>query len=299
MTEKIPLPPPRKAPSVPKKAPPVTTTRPETTKVPNKTFSIKRWEGDKEGEKIIIYADSGMGKTTLSAMAPSPAFIPIDDGSRKVLHPITGEELFHVEGVETFDDYRSVLQQPDLFKGFDTIITDTSTLVEDLALDWTLANVPHESGSYVNRIEGYGWGKGYRHLYDTMKLPLADMDQLIRRGKNIVLICQLNQIEVANASGSDYLKEIPKLSPSHGKGTPSVWSAYVEWADHVFRIGYETVQAKGGKATAGNNRAIFVHPEIYYTAKSRGPKLRECPIISFNSPDDDSLWKFLFPERYV
>lgn len=267
-------------------------------KTNKKTFSIKQWEGSKEGEKIIIYADSGMGKTTLSAMAPTPVFIALDDGSRKVTHPLTGEELFHVPGVGTFDDVRFALQQTDLFDEAETVVIDTATVMEDLALQWTLDNVPHEKGHLVNRIEGYGYGKGYRHLYDTMKLPLADMDRIVRQGKNVIVICQLNQVEIANAGGEDFLKEIPKLQPSHGKGTPSVWGAYVEWADHVFKIGYESVSATDGKAIAGNNRAVFVHPEIYFAAKSRGPKLRDYPVVSFNTPEDDSLWNFLFPERH-
>ena len=64
-----------------------------TAPVVNKTFQVKTWSGDKEGEKVIAYADSGMGKTTLASMAPSAVFIGLDDGGRKILNPKTNESL--------------------------------------------------------------------------------------------------------------------------------------------------------------------------------------------------------------
>ena len=47
------------------------------------------------------------------------------------------------------------------------------------------------------------------------------------------------------------------------------------------------------KATGDTTHAIFVKPELHFLAKSR--TLKE-DVISFESPEDQSFWQFLFPE---
>ena len=281
-----------------------TSTTTTKTKV-NKTFQVATWDGAGEGEKIIGYADSGMGKTTLASMLPTPVFAGLDDGGRKIRNPITDEPLKNIPGIETFADFRAAVQQPDLLNDYETLVVDTGTILESWALNWVLENVlgGDNNTNHMKNIEQYGWGKGHRHLYDTMRLPLADFDTLVRRGKNICILCQMQQVSIANASGEDYLCDAPKLAPKHGKQTPSIWGMWVEWADHVFRISNEGVvaakddaKAKIAKATSTGNRIINIHaPEVHYKAKSRSIPPR-FPVVSFSDPADDSIWKFLFDE---
>ena len=264
-----------------------------------KVFKTTTWETAEEGKRIILYADSGMGKTTLAAMLPNPKFADFRGGSDKIKHPITGEKLVHIPGVETFEDVRAVCHQPGLLMPGDTFVVDTGTDFEDRGLEWTLTNVLHEKGKNVpiHRIEDYGWGKGYRHLYDTMKLPLADFDTLIKRGVSVAITCQMQQIEIAHAGGEDFLCDVPKLQHQHGKTTPAVWALYCEWADHVLKIGYNDIQAEDGKAAGGSERAIFVHGKVYFKAKSRTIPSR-FPIVSFSHPGDDTIWQFIFDENW-
>lgn len=265
-----------------------------------KVFKTAPWETSEEGKRILLYADSGMGKTTLAAMLPKPQFIDMRGGGDKIKHPITGEGLIHIPDVETFEDVRAACHQPGLLMPGDTLVLDTCTEFEDRALDWTLANVQAgEKGKHytATRIENYGWGKGFRHLYDTMKLPLPDFDALIRRGVSVALLCQMQQISIAHAGGEDFLCDVPKLQHQHGKTTPAVWALYDEWADHVLKIGYNDVQTEDGKAAGGVERAIFVHGKVYFKAKSRTIPSR-FPIVSFSEPKDDTIWQFIFDENW-
>lgn len=262
------------------------------------------WDSAEEGQKIIIYADSGMGKTTLASMLPKPIFTGLDDGGRMIKNPITNESLHNISPLETFSDFRMAVQQQDLFNDYETLVVDTGNILEGWALDWMLENVlgGENNSNRMKNIEQYGWGKGYRHLYDTMRLPLADFDTLIRCSKNVCILCQMNQISIANAGGEDYLCDVPKLQPKHGS-TPAIWGLWNEWADHVFKISNEGVvaakdseKAKVAKATSTGNRIIHVHaPEVHYKAKSRTIPYR-FPVVSFSDPADDSIWKFLFEE---
>jgi len=294
-------------------APPTRTIKPQppATRIPApagnkkpavaaKVFKTATWETSEEGKRILLYAGSGMGKTTLAAMLPKPQFIDMRGGSDKIKHPITGEKLEHIPGVETFDDVRAVCRQPGLLSKGDTLVIDTGTEFEDRGLDWTLANVPAgEKGKHypAERIESYGWGKGYRHLFDTMKLPLSDFDTLIHRGVSVAITCQMQQISIAHAGGEDFLCDVPKLQHQHGKTCPSIWGMYCEWADHVLKIGYNDVQTEGGKAAGGSERVIFVHGKVHFKAKSRTIPSR-FPIVSFSEPKDDTIWQFIFDENW-
>lgn len=277
---------------------PGTKPRPKTQKV--KTFKTATWEPVKKGKRIIVYADSGMGKTTLAALLPNPKFVNFNGGSDQILHPITGKPLTYIPGVETFDDVRNLCRQTDLFEPGDSFVEDTATEFEGGAiLRWMLENVPHEKGAGIpiKRIEDYGFGKGYRHLYDTSRLPLADYDFLIDRGVNVVLSCQMQQVETSNSGGGDFLCDVPKLQKAHGKSTPSVWALYNEWADHIFKITYNNVNVTDGKAAGTSERVIRVHGEPHFKAKSRSiPHL--FPVVSFSEPRDDSIWRFLFDEAW-
>ena len=285
-----------KAPLPPSKSKNSSSTAAPAPKAPvvKKSFSAPMpWDGSTDGEKIILYADSGMGKTTLSSMAPKPVFIGLDDGGRKIVHPITGEHLMAFPGVETFADVRCVLQQPDLFKGYETVVIDTATLLEELAIDYVLENIPNEKGVKMSDIVKYGYNKGYRHLYDTMKLILQDCDGLVKTGINVILIAQSAPIKVANSAGDDYLRDGPRLTANRDA---NVEALYCEWADHVLKIGYNALQVKEKKVSASDQRVIFVHGASYFRAKSRTIGT-EYPVISFDSKTDDSIWQFLFGEN--
>ncbi len=262
---------------------------------PVKAFSVGPWKDEGEGERILLYAESGMGKTTLAALAPKPVFIGIDDGGRKIKDPRTGEDLMKIEGVETYEDVRNVLQQPALFERYETVVIDTLTLVENLAEPFMFRTIKHEKGQTVKHLEGYGFGKGYKHLHDVMIPLAADCDRLIRVGKTVILVCQRMNVKRPNPGGEDFLEAGPKLShPTSEKH--SVRRYFCEWADHVFLIDHFGVEvSKDGKATGGTSRAIFVQDEMHYVAKTRSAeKFEGNRAVSFDAPNDDTVWQFLF-----
>ncbi len=276
--------------------PPISKNRkPKSAPAPVKNFSVGPWKDEGEGERILLYAESGMGKTTLAALAPKPVFIGIDDGGRKIKDPRTGEDLQKINGIETYDDVRNALQQPALFEPHETAVIDTFTLVEGLAEPFMFRTIKHEKGGTVSSLEGYGYGKGYKHLYDVMVPFAADCDRLIRAGKNVILVCQKMNVSRANPGGEDFLEAGPKLSHPK-KENNSVRLYFKEWADHVFFIDHFGVEvSKDHKAKGGTSRAIFVQPEMHYVAKTRSlEKFDGNRAVSFESKTDDTVWQFLF-----
>ncbi len=252
-----------------------------------KKFTVGNWDAADEGEKIIIYADTGMGKTTLSALSPNPVYLGLDEGGRKMKHPVTGDPLRVVEDIETYQDVRDALQQSTTFDNFNTVVIDTVTILQDWAVPHMLANIPTEKGAKVKNIVGYGYNKGYQHLYDLMKFILQDCDRLIHKGKNVILVAQAAPNRVSNPGGEDYLRDGPRLYA----GKPSVEALYCEWADHILRIDYQNLWSEDKKAKGDTTRVIYTKPEVYFRAKSR---TIDEQVISFENKTDDSIWKFMF-----
>jgi hypothetical protein len=256
-----------------------------------KNFTVAKWHGENDGEKIIIHADSGMGKTTLASMAPKPLFIGLDDGGRKIRNPKTGEPLTVIEGVSTFQDVLDVFSDHTLFDDYETGVLDTITLTETLAIDWILQNVAGPKGKRMSNIVEYGYNKGYTHLYEAMDKLTPLFDALVRRGKNIILIAQSANHKVANAGGEDFLREGPRLSSS---SNANIEARFCEWADHILRLAYLNVVVDERKVIGDNTRAVFTDGEAYFRAKSRDEEIRKVKTISFETPEDDSIWKWVF-----
>jgi|GEM_PF-1123924 len=264
-----------------------------------KAFSVKPWTDADEGEKILMYGKSGIGKTTLAAMAPGAIFIGIDDGGRKIRNPLTGEPVMAVSGIADFQDIRDAIHQSSLWPKDCTLVIDTVTKLEELMEPYIFEHYKLSGGQTATSMRKYGWD-GPAHLLECYRLMLSDLDALVRTGRNVILLAQLAQITVANAEGLDYLEDGPKLQ--HNKQY-SVRTELCEWSDHVFRIGYSefTVEkdndkAKAGKVQAGESkRAVFTGGASHFIAKSRPVDgYRIPPLITFDSATDNSLWQFVF-----
>lgn len=263
-----------------------------------KTFKIDSITSDGHGQKVVIYGKSGIGKSTLAAMADNPVFLDIDGGCRNLVHPQTGEAIQHVGGIETFQDLRDVLHQTDLFPERCSVVLDTITKVEPFAIQHILDNVTID-GRQASSFRKFGWD-GERHLLDQYRLLLSDLDAVVESGRNVILLAQLAQITVANSEGADYLEDGPKLQ--HRKDC-SVRTEVIEWADQVLRLGYldfevqkDNAKAKAGKVTSHDaTRAVFAGGAQHFIAKSRpvsGVRLE--PVIRFAAENDNALWSYIF-----
>jgi len=258
---------------------------------PPKKFELSTLGTAGRGKKIIVYAEGGMGKTTLCAMLPKPAFISLDGGADEIVHPVTGEHLRGINA-ENFEEVRDILHS-NAFDNDESVIVDHATELQHLAQAYTFVHVPkskESGGGTASNIEEYGWHKGYRHWHDTMRFILPDCDRLVRMGKNVVLIAQESIVKSVQPGMDDFVKHGPDLY--HDKNV-SVLNAYVAWADHVFRISYADMSVTKGKATPTKTRQIQVHPDATFYAKSRTIPSKY-DIVEFTEPADDSIWRLLF-----
>lgn len=243
---------------------------------------------DGTGHRTVVYGPGGIGKTTLAATAPGPvAFFDLDDSLPRLRSSFAESgldlDIRPVEGASNWQAIRDALHAG----GWDeirTIVIDSATRAEELAVTHTIATVPHDKKDIViRRLEDYGYGKGYQHVYDTFLTLLGDLDQHTRAGRHVILICHDCTNAVPNPSGDDWLRYEPRLQcPSSGKA--AIRLRVREWADHVLFLGYD-VDVRDGKGTGSGTRTIYPCELPHCMAKSR-TIADPLPLVKF----DTSLW---------
>lgn len=234
------------------------------------------------GQKIVVYSCGGAGKSTLCSLLSNvgidPLFIDVEDSSKFL-------DVARVTPT-SWDDVRSALHDKSLTGPFGAIVVESLTKLEELAIDWTKANIPHEKGKPVYRLEDYGFGKGYAHVFETYLNLLGDLDALARDGKHIVCTAHDCTEKVPNPSGEDFLQYQPRLQspPKQGKLREKV----KEWCDHLLHLAYDRY-VEDGKAQGSGTRTIYPSEAATFWAKSR--TLSE-PIPY--AKGDAELWRQLF-----
>ena len=249
-------------------------------------------ESNNEGKKILIYGKTGMGKSSLAAMAPGAVFFCPDKGLSDLDHP-TGGKFDLVPGIDTFMDMRDALHQAESFIDVGgTAVVDTITYIQGLIADYAVGNIKKEKGGKAKSITDFGWGKGYEHVYNQMRLLQADLDALLATGRNVIVLSQLAQTVKIHPTYGDYWFSHPDL---YDKGNAPCIALWVAWASYVFKIDWGSVEIDDGKiGVASEERTVFTKPEFSFEAKSRGSVFEEYPAVTFNAKNDDSLWRILF-----
>lgn len=225
--------------------------------------------------RIGLYGPPGVGKSTLAAMAPNPIVIDID-------HETGHLDLADRRFASTFEELRAHLQGD--LPG-ETIIIDNASKAEILAVDYTIRTIKAGDGKTVANLEGYGYGKGFRHLYDTWLTLLGDLDRLTEKGKTVVLVMHETIETFPNPAGEDFIRFEPRLQRQRNG---PVLSRTVEWLTDLFYIGFD-VAAKDGLGVGAGTRTIYGRQRPAWIAKSR-PARDDRP---WNDPTDNAFWKEL------
>lgn len=240
------------------------------------------------GHRVVLFGPGGIGKTSLAALAPGPvAFFDLDDS----LGVLAGQlpEGLDIRPVAEAGDWAAIRSalHAEGWGEIKSIIIDSATKAEELCVRWVLDSIQTDKGKKAERIEDYGWGKGYTHAYETFLLLLGDLDQHVRAGRNVILVCHDCTSTVPNPRGEDWIRYEPRLqSPSSGKA--SIRLRVREWADHVLFFGYD-IDVTGGKARGGESRTIYTTEQPHCMAKSR--TLDEEIVVERHDP---ALWQKLF-----
>lgn len=236
-------------------------------------------------QRVVLYGPGGIGKSTLAAMAPKPVFIDLEAGTRE----LDVRRIDPPGGLWNWELLRQAVQG-DLWAACKTLVIDTGTAAEEMCIQHVIGSVKAGTDSATS-VESYGYGKGYVYVAEEFLKLLADLDQHLRRGRNVTMICHDCTTKALNPGGEDYPRWEPRLqSPTGGKN--SIRLRVREWCDHLLFINYDVAvtKARDGtkKAVGSGTRTIYPKEMPYLMAKTRS--LRD-PIAFLEG--DSALWDLI------
>jgi hypothetical protein len=215
-----------------------------------------------QGEKVLVYSIGGAGKSSLCAsiadLGIKPLFIDIGDSTSHM-------DVDRVIPAD-FDQLRGVMHDDPLLARFNAVVLDDLTAGEEMALNWVLANIPHEKGFKITGIESYGFGKGFVHLFESSLLILTDLDRIARMGKHVLVTAHDTVEEVKNPIGENYLQHQPRLRSNKNS---RFRERVLEWTYTTAFIGFDVCVSNDGKAQGSGTRTIYPNPLPTHWAKSR------------------------------
>lgn len=240
--------------------------RPNHTGLTAKSFDTSRGRLTDTAQRVVIYGPGGVGKSTLAALIKTVGLGNLFLDLESETDDLNVERIAAGEnGIQNFEDLRAALRMLASSK-YDVVTIDNMTKAEQLITQWVLANVRTQKGAKVTSLEGYGYGKGYTHVYETFLHLLGDLDALTRAGKHIILICHDVAATVPNPEGDDFLQYQPRLISTRNA---DIRARLKEWARHVLFVSLDKAVDSDGKATGGGTRTIYAQALPTHMAKSR------------------------------
>lgn len=213
--------------------------------------------------KTVIYGPEGIGKTTFASRFPDPLFIDTEGSTVHMdVKRLPKPDLW----VELLNEVEYVRQNPGCCR---TLVIDTADWAETLCSEYVC------SRDQKTGIEDYGYGKGYRFLFEEFGRLLNALEQVREKGVNIVICCHaaLRKFEQPDELGA-YDRWSLKLTD-----TPkaSIAGAVKEWADMVLFANYKTIvvnvdgkgAAKGKNKAQGGRRVMYTTHHSCWDAKNR------------------------------
>ena len=192
--------------------------------------------------KVVVYGSEGIGKSTFASRFPDPVFIDTEGSTAHMdVKRLPRPELW----TEMLGEVEYVRQNPGCCK---TLVIDTADWAEQLCSEYICARDQKQG------IEDWGYGKGYKYLFEEFGRLLNALEQVRGAGVNVVICCHatIRKFEQPDELGA-YDRWGLKLTD-----TPkaSVAGMVKEWADMVIFANYKTivVNVDGKGATKGKNK---------------------------------------------
>jgi len=218
--------------------------------------------------RIVLYGVHGIGKSTFAANAPSPVFIPTEEG----LDAVDATAFPLCKSFEDIMDSIGSLASED--HDFGTVVIDSADWAEQLVHKKVAAD------NNVATIDAIGYGRGYKAAVDYWKQILEGLDYL-RNDKNMqVILLAHSQVKRFDDPLTDPYDRY-QLDLHHGSA-----SVVSEWCDILMFANqqYTTVKSDVGfnqkvtRAVGTGNRVLYTQERPGWSAKSRWPLPDTLPL---------------------
>lgn len=215
--------------------------------------------------RAVIWGPAGLGKSTFASQAPSPIFLPTEDGTAQLdvaRFPRPESLADCIEAVRTLTDEAHEYQ---------TLVVDTLTHMEPLvwrsAIDANNRTTKGAKATNIDEVRG-GFGKGYDAAVDEWRLFLAALERLrAKKRMHVVLIGHATVKNFKNPEGPDFERYELQLEKKAA-------GLFREWVDAYLFATYEAYadkddKTKKAKGISTGARIVRTNWTAAYDAKNR------------------------------
>lgn len=200
--------------------------------------------------RILLYGTHGIGKSTWAAQAPSPIFVPTEDG----VNDIEVDKFDLCKSLGTFNaalSYLSTENHP-----YRTVVVDTLDWLERLVFTQTAQDIGKKS------IEEIAYGKGYILAVRHWDFIMQSLDNLrLARGMGIILLAHAKISKFQPPDSDTYNRYEPDLHATSS-------SMLQEWCDEVLFACYRVSTVKRDEGfNRERTRAVGDGERIAWTAE--------------------------------
>lgn len=220
-------------------------------------------------QRVILYGQEGVGKSTLAAAFPRPLFLDTEDGSHHLpVDRVPVSSLADVVGavadVQRLRDARQC--------EYDTIVIDTADALWRMSAD----AVCSENG--WKNVEQPGFGKGYALASNRFCSIFSGLDGLMRSGMHVVVVAHAKVVKLNLPDAPEFARYCLKVSaPSSQAETAREFLK--EWCDALIYCAIRNVvDGAKGKAVRAHERVAYCTSNPHCESKNRLGLPAEVPM---------------------
>lgn len=205
--------------------------------------------------KIVLYGESGVGKSTFAAEAPSPIFLDVEGSTDEL-------DVMRLPEVRSFKEVLAAIDElTNEQHEFRTFVIDTLDWLE--ALIWSHVCEAEK----VKSIEDIPYGKGFAAALTHWRALLARLDSLReKRRMHIVLLAHSHIRTFRNPAGEDYERYELKLNQK-AAGLIKEWPSALLFARVVTLVHVD--KNKRARGVGDGTRSVATAPRPAFDAKNR------------------------------
>lgn len=227
----------------------------------------------KIGDKILLYAVEGFGKTTLGAHSPSPFIVKgLRENGYDVLLKYGRVPNVPSTDVETWQQLRSVTQALAINTGDrEWAVFDSASVMEAMCRQYVCDTFfKGEWGEH-----GFAsYGKGEDRVEAEWSAWLSELERLTTKGVNVLLLCHSDTKTIKNPEGADYDSFQPSLRPKTNAVTKRwanaiLFGRFVTVVDTEGRQANKNIAEQKGKGVGGTLRIVRCENRDSASAKNQ------------------------------
>lgn len=175
--------------------------------------------------RLVVYGTEGVGKSTFASQAPSPVFVPTEDGLSEI-------DCHRFPLATSFDEVLAALTELHSEKhDYQTVALDSLDWLERLIFD---ALCRQYNVSCIEKVDG-GYARGYTHALGYWRQILDALNRLrVDRGMVVICIAHAKVEKFEDPESSAYDRYSPRLN-KHASALVCEWSDAVLFATRKFR----------------------------------------------------------------